>query len=154
MAGFIAIGDNAPHYKMAPDRYKSFQIVSPKSTHFRPATCHEVDCVSFQRGWRQIIDIKTIDGQKTAYWIRMHSQRHFTVERTQTEGVLAFVFPPGQRCFVQHEVRLERPEVFLTRHGNPLMPIHRTEPQQYRPDQWVDQFASLTDKIQTERNKG
>ena len=148
------IAGNQPAYKMTPDSYRSYQIIAPKSTHFRPATCHEVDCVKHQRGWRQIIDIKTVDGQKTAYWIRMHSGRSFTVQRTQTDGVLAFLFPPGQHCFTQHEVRLERPDVFLTRHGNPLMPIQRTNPRQYRPDQWVEQFADDTSRIARLVEKG
>lgn len=154
MDSFIVHADNMPAYKMPPNRYQTFQIISPRATHFRDATCREVNCVASQRGWRQRIDIKTVDGQKTAYWIRMHSARAYTVERTNTAGVLDFVFAPGQRCFTKHEVPLNRPEIFVTRHGNPFMPLQQTNPQRYRPDQWVEQFAELTDKLATTQKRG
>ena len=34
---------------------QTFQIVAPKETHTRPATCEEAECPQYLRGWRMTL---------------------------------------------------------------------------------------------------
>lgn len=121
--------------------YKTYQIVQPLATHFRPATCEEAGCGAYERGWRTAVDETTELGQRQAHYIRRLSGRRFVEER-HPEGMTAFVFEPGQRCFAQHQVPLEREPWYFVRggdwRGNPL----RIPPYQHtRGEHWVEDFA-------------
>ena len=35
---------------------KTYQIYSPISTHYRPATCAEVQCAAYEHGWRTRVE--------------------------------------------------------------------------------------------------
>lgn len=123
--------------------YKTYQIITPLSTHFRPATCTEVDCPQQAGGWRTTVDERTNLGQGQAHYIRSESGRRFTEHRDEA-GLTVFTFEAGQRCFAadKHRVRLDRPEHFLVRGGD-----WRGDPMGGRPflhsspDNWVEDFA-------------
>jgi hypothetical protein len=134
--------------------FKTFQIVSPTSTHFRPATCAEVECDATVNGWVTTVDETTELGQKQAHYIRKLSGRLFKENRTPT-GLTEFTFPAGQPCFRKddHKVRIGRQELFITRdgdwRGNPL----GTRPRQHtRPEHWVEEFQenqqALVDRME------
>lgn len=140
--------------KLPSGAYKTYQILSPLGTHFRDATCDEVECPHQAFGWRSVIDENTDLGQRQAYYIRENSGRKFTEERGE-DGLRTFTFEAGQKCFTQHKVSLERPEIFMVRGGDwrgdpagadPL--IHK------RPDDWVDDFATHQDNIATLIERG
>src|SRR3546814_18135381 len=38
---------------------QTFQVVAPKSTHTYKATCEDVECGAYLRGWRMTIDLNT-----------------------------------------------------------------------------------------------
>jgi hypothetical protein len=132
--------------KLAAHQVQSFEILSPRATHQRPATCGEVACQAHANGWVSTIDESTTLGQRQAHYIRNQSGRRFTVESDPT-GVTRFKFIPGQLCFGQHYVSLDRPEFFLVRdgdwRGNPTgrRLIHD------RGDQWVDDFSSHQESL-------
>ncbi|WP_431897926.1 hypothetical protein [Nonomuraea sp. bgisy101] len=134
--------------------YKTYQVVSPRSTHWRPATCEEAACGAYERGWKTLIDETTERGQQQAHYIRKLSGRRFREDK-HVEGLTAFVFEPGQKCFGQHEVPLERPPLYFVKggdfRGNPL----GTPPRQHRRGgDWVEDFAEHQDRLNRAIEKG
>lgn len=133
--------------------YQTFQIVAPVSTHWRDATCDEVDCPAQQRGWTTTVDENTPLGQKQAHYIRRESKRSFTEEK-RPDGLTSFKFSAGQTCFRQHKARMEREEIFVRRdgdwRGNPTQSRRRYD----RPDQWVSDFAEHQDEIARHQQRG
>lgn len=132
---------------------KTYQILAPLSTHWRDATCEEIDCPAMQRGWKTIIDESDKDGQRRAHYIRRISGRQFTEERGP-DGLVTFTFTAGQKCFRQHRTRIERPEHFLVRpgdwRGNPTGQYFRhTE-----PEHWVEDFGEHQQNLADRMEKG
>ena len=72
-----------------------------------------------------------------------------------SEGLTVFTFEPGQDCFAQHRVPLERDPLFLVRggdwRGNPtgLQPYRH-----HRGEDWVDDFADHQDRIARQIERG
>ncbi len=135
---------------------KTYQVIAPVSTHFRPATCEEVMCPAFIYGWVTIVPADS----EAASFIRHDSSRRHT-EAREPDGRASFTFPPGQEGFRggarsehDHKVRLDRPEVYLVRggdfRGNPRGEIRR----HVRADDWVDDFATHQDKLATRLERG
>ncbi|HEX6968890.1 MAG TPA: hypothetical protein VF174_08810 [Micromonosporaceae bacterium] len=123
--------------------YKTYEITSPISTHFRDATCDEAGCLAQRNGWETRVDETTDLGQRQAHYIRQRSGRQFT---ERLDGVTVFTFPPGQRCFAGHKVPLERPEIYVVRggdwRGNPF-----GDRQRLSADAWVNDFGEHQDRI-------
>jgi len=140
--------------KMAPHRYKTFQITAPLKTHFRPAkSCEEVACANWLNGWKTIVDPSTTEGQYHMETINLHLRTHkYTTERLP-DGRIAYTFEPGQNCFKlsRHRVRLEREERFFTRSGDYRQLGHPTE---LRADQWQEDFAINQEAVQERLQKG
>ncbi len=140
---------------MPVSAYKTYQVTAPLSTHFRRATCAEVDCPHYVHGWQTTIDERTELGQEQAHYIRNGARRQYTEDRNQAPGLTVFTFEAGQTCFAgdQHHVPLDRPALYVVRdgdwRGNPTGNIARR-----RPDEWVDDFAAHQDKLATELEKG
>lgn len=85
---------------------KVFRLDRPLGTHWRLAKCKEVNCTHWERGWETHVDEGTTLGKAQAGYIRHNSKRAFTERR---EGTLTiFRFPPGQQCFREHRLPLER----------------------------------------------
>lgn len=125
---------------------KTYSIVTPMSTHFRDGTCEEADCDGYKFGWLTVIDELTELGQGQAHYIRKESGRRFTETRNEL-GLTVFTFEAGQKCFREHKVRIERPEIFRVRdgdyRGNPTgqLRVHT------RPDFWVEDFAEHQQRL-------
>lgn len=123
--------------------YQTYQAVRPRSTHTRPATCREVDCEAFHKGWTTTVDVSSDLGRRQANYIRLRSGRHFTA--AETGPLVTFTFPPGQKCFAEHRVDVDRPTIFLRRGGDwravTSDPVHLTEAD------WVDDFANHQAKL-------
>lgn len=136
---------------MPVQAYKTFQIVAPISTHFRPATCEEVECDAYVNGFRLYVDEATELGQAQAEFVRRKSGRRFTEDR-QADGRTVFTFPPGTKPFASdehasHKIRLEREELFVTRggdwRGNPTGERYRHT----RSEFWTEEFAEHQDNL-------
>lgn len=139
--------------KMPVQGYKTYGIVAPLSTHWRAATCEDVDCPAYQMGWTTTVNEADPLGERQAHYIRRESGRSFT-EAKRPDGLTDFAFRPGQTCFRQHKARVEREELFVMRTGD-----HRGSPdgfrRQYdRPDQWVDDFATHQEEIARLNQRG
>lgn len=134
--------------------YKTYQIISPKSTHFRPATCAEIDCDMYRYGWKSIIDESTELGKQQAHFIRYDSRRSFTTEKLPN-GLTTFTFEAGQQCFQQHQVRLDRPEIYVVRDGDFRGNPRGTEPRIHKnAADWQDDFANHQDKLASQIREG
>lgn len=133
--------------------YKTYRVAQPLRTHWRPATCAEVDCEHHAYGWRTLADIDTDDGVRRARYIVDHAGRAYTW--SQAGSVVTFTFAPGQQCFAEHHVPLERDPLFLVRggdwRGNPgrVPTIKHT-----RADDWVDDFATHQINVAQQLERG
>jgi hypothetical protein len=118
---------------------RTFGIVAPVSTHFRPATCEDIGCLAYHHGWTLDtagLPAELVHDAKT-------SGRSYTTTRAEDTGAEVLVFAAGQPCFkaAAHRVRVDRPEIFVSRNGdwrgNPDGPS--ATPTQYSgPDSWAD----------------
>lgn len=126
---------------MRPQR--QYLIAAPRSTHWRPATCAEVDCPQHVHGWRTVVDVSTELGQRQAHYIRRESGRRFT--ETQTGPTFwQFDFEPGQSCFGQHSARTEMPHIFAMRPNT----LERSTPRIHSgSDAWLDDFATHQESL-------
>ena len=137
---------------LSPQFMKTYQILAPKSSHFRDAFCSDVDCPAYEQGWRTSVDEGSELGASQAHYIRSQSGRRY-VEHWEESGLTVFEFEAGQRCFVQHKTRLDRPSMFLVRTGD-----HRgytSEPRiHHDADDWVDDFATHQATLADQLEKG
>jgi hypothetical protein len=136
-----------PQPALPAHAFKTYAILAPAQTHFREATCEEVDCPAQANGFKTLVHEGSELGQQQAHYIRKESGRFFLEER-MPDGMTAFTFPAGQRCFRDHRVRLDRDPIFLRRLGD-----HRGDPSRARPfvharpEDWVDDFAGHQDRL-------
>lgn len=135
-----------------PEAYRTYELLQPTATHFRPATCAEVDCHRAKAGWRTVLDTSTVDGRNMAGWIRMHSGRQFTY--VEAGPIVTFTFAGGQRCFGKHKVSLEREPILRVRggdwRGNPRGETTRI----FRPADWVDNFGEHQARLSEAHKRG
>lgn len=133
---------------------KTYEIIQPLSTHFRPATCAEVECGAHVNGWATTVDESTELGGKQAYYIRKQSGRQFSEEKIES-GLTRFVFAPGQTCFRQHRMTLEREPIYRVRSGDWRGDPRRGGVFTYRDgDDWVDDFATHQQKLADRLEQG
>lgn len=126
--------------------YRTFGISKPLATHWRPATCEEVQCEAFVNGW-----ITRAQTDEQAAYIKRHSGRSF-IETAKN----VFQFKPGQTCFAaaDHKVPLEREGIYVARggdwRGNPTgeRRVHA------RPADWVEEFAEHQDMLADRVRRG
>lgn len=130
---------------MGPEAYKTYAIRAPRSTHQRKASCREVECAGYRYGWVTRIDENTDLGKRQAAYIRALSGRRF--QESLEGGLVEFQFYPGQTCFREHFVSLDREPQYLAVggdwRGNP-----RGERQEFKSfDSWVNDFGDHQYKL-------
>jgi len=147
-------------YRITPalpaEQMKTYAVVTPRATHWRPATCSEAGCPNHLNGWKSVIDETTDLGRAQAAYIRERSGRRYTEWRDQPWlGGTVFTFEAGQECFAQHEVPLERDPLFLVRdgdwRGNPRGTPARVH---QRPADWVEDFATHQQRLKDRLERG
>jgi hypothetical protein len=131
--------------------YKTYQIISPLSTHWRPATCAEVDCPNYLKGWRLRVEGLPADMLHAA----KTSGRKFT-ELDVTADEHWLMFEAGQPCFraSEHRKLLDKQEIFVVRdgdfRGNPTGNVRKHT----RPEHWQEDFAEHQDKLARQIQQG
>lgn len=131
---------------------QTYQIASPLATHFRKGTCEEADCQAYQHGFRFRVDETTDLGQGQAHYFRKDAGRRFTEERDDA-GLTVFTFKPGQQCFQDHQVPIDRPAAFLVRAGDIT---HRGNVLRHHTsgESFMDDLHTTTDRIVTAQQRG
>lgn len=139
--------------------FRTYALQQPLATHWRVATCAEVDCPRYLGGWKTPLDLSTQDGQNAAAWIRQ-SGLHFTEEVTGPFAIL-FTFGPGQLCPrstpghpMRHRAPLERLPRMLVHDGD-----HRGNPTGWsrlhnKPEDWRDDFGEHLNNLHEQQQRG
>lgn len=95
-----------------------FSILWPLSTHWRQASCREVNCPRYVLGFTVKLD-ESIESHHGAAEDVRHKYGMEFVEYKDAEGLTTFEFSPGQECFEgragRHRIKLDRPEVLTQR---------------------------------------
>lgn len=138
--------------RMAPTAYRSFDVYAPRETHYRKASCREVECQHHLAGWSSTFDVNTPEGRKWANAIA-RSGRKYTV--TEVDGTTTFRFPAGQSCFqAPHMVPTGRPEIFVVRDGDWRgNPTGRAD-KGVRPLEFVERMAENLDNLNDAIRRG
>lgn len=127
--------------KLNAGSFKTYQILAPQSTHYRKGTCAEVECPNYERGWRTLIDEGTPLGLQQSHYIRKESGRNF-IEFRSEERLTVFQFEAGQECFSPHNVRVDKPEIYLVKGGDYRGNPRNVPPVRHkRPEDWVEDFS-------------
>jgi len=137
---------------------KTYGLSAPQQTHYRRASCREVDCPNYLNGWRSGFDVTDPEKAEAVRLIRLHSGRLFTVEELvgasgKVENVI-LTFGPGQECFLKHSIALERDPVLYVRHGD-----FRGNDTGWKHvfgsnTDWVDDFGEHQEKIKDRVERG
>lgn len=129
-----------------PGDYQRYQIKAPLSTHFRPASCAEVDCPQYRLGWKTRLEVLN---PKDRHYVLKESGRRYKLQQV-AEGETYAVFEPGQQCFQvsRHRVRVHRPEAFAVMDGRKLLRSHT------RPELWMEDLHEYSDAYQELKRRG
>lgn len=136
--------------KMPVQSYKTYGLARPTRTHWRKATCAEVECPPYLHGWATTVLADSGDENI----IRSSGRKWIRIEPLEG-GFRRYVFGPGQQCFAaaRHRVQLERPGLFVVRDGD-----WRGNPTGYRRlltgQQWVEDFGEHQERIVEQFNRG
>jgi hypothetical protein len=146
---------------------RGFHILAPRDTHWRPATCAEVECDRYVYGFDVRIDesdLLPMGGAERAAWIRTQAKlpggKRYTEEWREPNGITVFKFPPGLIAWgaehEDHRVRIDRPELFVASHINDSgrRVVQRHDGAEAGAVNWVDQFATHQDELASEHAKG
>ncbi|MGD2042050.1 MAG: hypothetical protein PVJ28_00250, partial [Acidimicrobiia bacterium] len=118
--------------------YKTYEMVRPRATHSRPATCEEVGCRAFLGGWTTRVpagsDLEAVMRGAGRTWSRSWAE---------PGGVTAYLFPPGTECFLSHEHRVpvDRPSIYRVRDGDWRGNPSGRYRMHTRPEDWVEDFS-------------
>lgn len=142
-----------PAPKLPPNFYKTYRIASPITTHYRPATCAEIDCKAYKEGWTY----KKSDLEKAnLLYTVTHAGKRFHEAQLADDAETYLVFEPGQVCFQArtHRISLDRPQFFFAGRGDYRTFSHRNALQFDDPADWVDSFANHQDIIKRVVDEG
>ena len=115
-------------------RTNKFEANWPSRTHWRKATCQEVDCSHYVNGWVT----RVVPGSPQDLYIRGDTERQHKLERGEEFNF--YTFDPGQRCYKsgQHRIKLDRgpwlTKNALTRHSS------YSEEFAMEYNRWTDEF--------------
>lgn len=127
---------------------KTYRILAPLATHWRPATCAEIDCQHYAHGWATTVAAGSADEA-----LIRRAGRRYTAEH-QPGGFIRFVFEPGQPCFAvsRHRTPIERPQVYQVHRGDWRgMQLLRTH---VKAEDWQEDFAEHQDKLHDAIERG
>ena len=135
--------------KMPTQDYTTYAIRQPLNTHFRIATCAEVDCWAWRDGWRIRIE-GTLPADLHAAQSSGRVWCHVRVDATESY----LVFEAGQQCFAKHRVNLDRPAFFIAGRGDYRSFNPRNAKLYTDEDEWVETFAGHLDTLREKLNQG
>ena len=127
-----------------------YRLSAPLSTHWAEIDCKTEGCRHWQLGWVTTVDTGTELGKAQAGFIRYQSGRSFREERAG-DTLIRFVFPAGQKCFIQHRrqkhnVTYLKSSALNSHLNGGLIPVER--------DQWLDNFNETSHRTTRFRQGG
>jgi hypothetical protein len=142
-----------PDPQMPSGAYKTYGLVRPLKTHWRRATCQEIECEAYVKGWITRVPM----GSEQAQYILSNAHGRKYIDITPLESSEhEFLFKCEQTCFgsADHRVPIERDPIYLVRDGD-----FRGNPTGWRirhenADDWVEDFGSHQDVIKTMTERG
>lgn len=122
-------------------------ILQPVQTHWRKATCVEVDCDHYLNGWG--MDAGSVPAKAIA--LAKRSGRRYRSIFSES-GVEQLIFEAGQPCFKasEHRALLDREPVFIRRSGDWRgNPDGNVKPLVFSgADSWKDSIGTTLDRCQ------
>lgn len=130
---------------------RTYGAVAPLKTHWRAATCAEVECQRYLHGWSTVVD--RVARPDVIAAVRASGRRPQRV--THDGNLTTFHFAAGTPCFEAdtHRIRLDRPELYVVRGGD-WRANTGIERRHTRAADWVEEFRTHNDKLITTINKG
>jgi hypothetical protein len=127
----------------------------PFRTHWRQATCEEVDCPDFLNGFIVTIDTSTNLGQKQHNFLTHDKTRNYSMQRPSVT-IFKFCYAPGNKCmrYYEHRTLIGRQPLFLVAEGDFRGNPRNIPVRVHKPEDWVDDFAEHQDKLATTIQRG
>lgn len=142
---------------VGPEHFKTYKAVSPLKSHWRRATCEEIDCPAMKAGFVTTIDFSTELGQRQLYYLTKEDKdRHPIIQRTGKYQV-KLVYRPGTPCMerASHRVPLEREPYFLVCGGDWRGNPRRVQTVKHSNGMdWADDFGNHQIKIKELQKRG
>ena len=139
---------NRPTPRLPVEKMRTHAISAPTASHWRKATCAELDCEHYLKGWV----LATAGLSSADVHLAKTSGRRFLVTRDE-QGAEVLNFVAGQPCFRadEHRKRLDREPWFYARNGdwrgNPDGRL--AQPLVFSgADSWADSLSTLLEKFQ------
>lgn len=137
-----------------PGAYQTYEIDAPLATHWRQASCAEVDCPHHIHGWATTV---LPDSDDESFMKRACESLGIKWTRFDVtpEGFRRYIFPGGQSCFKArtHRLPLEKPAIFKVWAGD-WRGSDGTGRVFATPENWIDHFATHQDKLADLVNRG
>lgn len=138
--------------KLPVSTMQTYAIKAPRITHTRPATCEEVGCPQFLKGWITKVPIGSKYHNDLKQAVGKHPQDGIRRDGREITGIgspeAEFLFNPGTPCFKAstHRKKLDRPELYLVRGGDwrantGLIRRHT------KPEHWVEDMQTTLDRV-------
>lgn len=131
--------------------YRTFQILAPRSTHRRKATCAEVHCPHYELGWK--VRVEGLDAQML-HTAKTSGRKYTELHVAENENWL--LFESGQPCFraATHSLPLDKQEIFIARdgdyRGNPTGNMRKHT----RPEFWIEEMQENNSKVRERLERG
>lgn len=130
----------APHHA-----FTTFRVRQPLATHFRRATCAEIECENYIHGFKINVDTRTERGQRQAHLIRVSGAAYSVVRLP--DGTADAVFPPGTLCFRPHYRSLFREPLTVVQQGDWRTPRAARDTRAMPAAEWLDRFGTHQQSI-------
>lgn len=133
----------------------SYELHQPFETHYRIASCQEVDCADFHNGWQLGYDLSEEVKVEAANTLAIIARKRGMIFSYQTLGtVVTFTFQAGQECFKTHRISLERDPFAIKRSGDWRGNPRGESYTHTNLDNWVEDFQLHQDKLATRLEQG
>lgn len=135
----------------SPFQFKTHAVRSPIATHYRKATCAEVNCTAHRDGWA--FHKETLSPE--FLYVATKSGRKFR-EVHIAPGQTYLVYEPGQTCFEfrSHVLPLDRPELYYVGRGDSRVFNPNKARQHVNAVDFMDDFASHLDRMHRHITRG
>jgi hypothetical protein len=136
--------------------YKTYSVKAPLETHWRKATCEEVDCDGYRFGFVTTVDIGTDLGQKQYDFLTHDKKRSYSMQNVG-DRLFKFVYAPGNICmnYADHRAPIGKPPLLLVVGGDWRgNPMHAPTIRHRTVENWTEDFSLHQGKLADNIKKG